>query len=407
MAKKKTQKKSRVPPQKRGANITTLLLHDSDYESLCAGEYTRLSDNPEIKAAVQKIAQLVSSMSIHLMENGDNGDVRVKNELSRLVDISPNTYMTRKTFVENIVQTLLLDGDGNAIVIPITRDGWIESLQPIPANDVILQGNPTGYGYTVMINGQTIDPDNVCHFVMNPDSYYPWKGTGSRTSLRDVAKNLKQAAATKNSFMSDKWKPSLIIKVDSDTETLSSPEGRSQLMQEYIETNKAGEPWLIPSEMMDVISVKPLSLNDLAINEAVNIDKKTAAALVSVPEFVVGVGAFNKDEWNNFVNTTIKNYADIICGELTRKLLYKPTWYFRMSLRSIYAYDINTLANIGMNMYQRGLMYGNEVRDWIGLSPVDGLNERVILENYIPAGMIGDQKKLIQEGGEESGTEDV
>lgn len=402
---KKNRKKTRVPPQKRStSNITAMLIHDSDYESLCVSDYIRLSDNPEIKAAVQKVAQLVSSMSIHLMENGESGDTRVKNELSRLVDIYPNPYMTRKTFIENIIQTLMLEGNGNAVVLPITNNGWIESLQPIPASAVTFQAIQSSYGYQAIVNGQTIDPENICHFVMNPDRNFPWKGTGYQTTLKDVAKNLKQAAATKNGFMSDKWKPSLIIKVDSDTEELSTPQGRSELTKKYIETAKAGEPWLIPAEMMDVVSVKPLSLNDLAINEAVNIDKKTAAAILGVPEFVVGVGTYSKDEWNNFINTTIKNYADIICGELTRKLLYKPTWYFRMSLRSLYAYDINTLANIGMNMYQRGLMFGNEVRDWIGLSPIDGLDERVILENYIPAGMIGDQKKLIQ-GGEKDGNQ--
>ena len=384
----KKQKRAREPTQKRSVAFVT----NSGWETLeCAG-YTSLAHNPEVTTAVDTIARLIGSMTIHLMENTENGDIRVRNELSRKVDIDPNRYMTRSAFVQWIIKTMMLDGNGNAVVYPETRRGILRNLQPIPA--AFASFIPDGFGYKVVISGREYDPDNVLHFVLNPGSYYPWLGEGYRVALSDVANNLKQAAATEKGFMSSKWKPSIIVKVDGLTNEFSGPEGRRKLLEDYVETTEAGEPWMIPSDQFSVEQVRPLTLSDLALADFVQLDKRTVAAILGVPPFVLGVGDFHREAWNNFISSTIMPIARAIEQELTRKLLVSPNWFFRFNVRSLYNYELRDMAQVADDQFVRGIMTGNEVRDWIGMPPLEGLNELVILENYIPRGMIGEQNKL-------------
>lgn len=380
------------------SSIGIVLGRDSD--SLCVSGYTSLDKNPEIVAACKKIAELIGTITIHLMMNTEDGDVRINNELSRLIDINPVPNATRAKWMEFIVMTMLLYGRGNAIILPHTRRGYLERLEPISAGRVSLTAS--GYDdYNIVIDGKTYRPDDVLHFTYNPDKTYYWKGQGINVALKDVADNLKQAGATKKGFLASKWKPSVIIRVDANTEEFADPAKRAKLLENYIETDGAGQPWIVPAEQFQVETVKPLSLADLAISDTVEIDKRTVAAVLGVPPFLVGVGDYNKEEWNAFIQGTIRTIVVGIQQEMTKKLILSPDWYLRFNFRSLMDWDLQTISQVFGEGRKMGVIDGNEMRDALGLSPREGLDELVMLENYIPTDMLGSQKKLIQEGSNE------
>jgi HK97 family phage portal protein len=387
--KKKTSTARSKPTEKRDS-FSPWFTTASAYETLCVSGYTKLSDNPEVQMAVNKIADLVSSMTIHLMKNTPNGDVRIQNELSKKIDISPNENMTRKTFIHWVVKTMLLEG--NSVVYPKTENGLITSLDPLKPSKVSFV--EVGNSYGIRYGSELLDPNNLLHFLINPGQEKPWEGQGYKVALKDVVQNLRQAAATKKGFMESKWMPSVIVRVDALTDEFSGKAGRAKFLEEYIEAQDVSQPWVVPADLMDIQQVKPLSLQDLAINDTVTLDKKTVAGLLNVPPYVVGAGEYNKDQHNNFINSTVLNVAKIIEQEETRKLLLSPDYYFRLNPRGLYAYDIQELSDVSQDLFVRGIMTGNEVRGWLGLPPLDGLDELVILENFIPIGSIADQKKL-------------
>lgn len=382
-----------LPKKRSVSNVAYWVVND---DGGCPAGYRTLNDCPEIQTACLRIAELVGTMTVYLMENTSDGDRRIINELSRMLDITPNGNMTRSHWMTANVMNMLLYGKGNGICVPHTYGGILKSLEPISADRVSLVPVSGSYrDYRVMIDGQPRDPNELLHFVYNPDEHYLWKGKGVTVTLKDVAKNLAQAQETENAFMQSKWKPSIIVKVDALTDEFASPEGRQKLLDSYIRPQRTGDPWLIPAEQFQVEQVRPLSLADLAINDTVELDKRTVASVIGVPAFLLGVGEFNREEWNSFIQTKVRAIAQSIEQELTRCLIVSPKWYVHLNYWSLIDYDLGTMSSVLLAGSDRGFVNGDEWRDRMHMAPA-GLKEYKILENYIPVDMSGNQKKLIQ-----------
>lgn len=401
----KNRRYGRDAPQLRGTTAGGIALTSADlWKVICADGYRPAIKCPEVQMCIGVYAKLIASMTIRLMRNAENGDVREKNELSRRLDINPAKYLSRMDFMTVLVRALM--ETGNQITLPVYRDGYLERLIPLPPSQVSLV--PDGLDdYRVVFRGASYRPDEVLHFRLNPDPNQPWRGMGFAADLRDMVKSLRQSNATRQA-LKESPSPSIIVKVDGLTEEFSSAEGRRKLRAQYIDSTDNGEPWFIPAEAFSVEQVKPLTMADLAIREDMELDMRSIAAMLGVPPFLVGVGDYNQQAYQHFLNVHVMALAREIEQVLTNGLLWSPELYWSLNPRSLYNYALKDLIDAGKEMVDRAAMRRNEWRDWVGLSPDPEMEEIVLLENYLPEDRLGDQKKLKDvKGGDEDGNDEA
>lgn len=394
-------------PKKRSQKVGYYNTSGNDGWVIMAG-YMPMDKSPDVQICVNKIADIVSSMSIALMQNVDNGDIQINNGLSRVVDIAPNRHQSRKTFIQTIIREAFLKGDGNAVVVPYFQyaEGvpYIRELNILDMSQVTFYETPDSY--QIRYKNTTYSPEEVLHFVFNPSRDNHLIGEGFAPILKEVLENVAQGSATKNSFFKEP-KPSLLVGVNSDSEVLLDKDGIDKVRNSYTASMENGKPWVVPAEEITVHQIKPLSLKDLAINESLEVERTTIASAFGVPPFMVGVGKFNRDEFNNFISTSIQNVAEVIQQELTKKLLYSDQMYFKFKNRSLLQYNLAELTAFAKDTKALGILNGNEARKLFDYSPVDleAMNDYTTLENYIKVQDLEKQKKLMQEqelkGGED------
>ena len=386
--KKRTRTPNRDPTNSLSQRAVMLCSQDA-WTVLCQDGYKPLAECSEVKMCINAYARAVATMTIHLMQNVRNGDVRIRNELSRKVDITPAPNIGRTNLMYMVVRQMM--ETGNMILFPEYRNGYLEWLRPLPPSQRQLVED--GDSYCVQYNGRRLYPDEVVNFTYNPDPERPWLGLGVTVDVGDMVKALRKANGTRQSLL-ESPAPSIIVKVTDLAEDFKRPDAQDKMADKYLQNAKDGKPWFIPGEALDVTTVQPLSLNDLAIKDNLELDKRAVAAMLGIPAYMVGVGAYNEKENNNFVATKLPFITQIIEQELTGKLIISHDMHFRMNKRSLMSYALADLTTMGKEMTDRMALRRNEWRELMGFPPDDEMDELLALENYIPADRLGDQKKL-------------
>lgn len=391
---KKDHRFGRDAPNEKRTGSAIALTSPSEWKVLCSDGYRPIMQCPEVQICIGIYADMIASMTLRLMRNTAKGDVREKNELSRLLDIEPNRRMTHMTFFQTIVRALM--ENGNQITYPVYRNGYLEELIPFRPSQTFLEPNGPD-DYEVIYRGAHYRPDEVLHFILNPDPDEPWNGLGYKIGLKDIVASIRQSNATRKALQ-ESPAPSIIVKVDGLTEEFRSVEGRAKLGQQFLDASEMGRPWFIPAEAFDVQQVKPLTMQDLAVRDSLELDKRAVAAIFGIPPFLVGIGDFRLEEYQHFITTRLMAIAKIIEQTMTRGLLWSEDLYLSFNPRSLYNYSLSELVTVGTQLIDHMAMRRNELRDWVGLPPDADMDELLALENYIPADRLADQKKL--EGGE-------
>ena len=334
---------------------------------------------PEVKCAIEKIADIFSSVDIYNERVDKNGNVQyLEDATNRILKYRPNPLQNATQFYKNVITKLLLDN--NVFIEPVfDMTGNLKALYPLPKRNFQL----------------SMDNNDKNAYVQFYDSY---KNPQEKYNLNNIIylnrfNTLSGGQQSNDMGLYEKVLQSLSEKIVND----ASPNKPRALLQ----SNQVGEGQLKDKDKKGATEILKASFAE-NVQGIAYLDKKWVITPINWQEndvnkelmaFIVNLVynyfSINENIINNkaseiemamFVKTTIKPLAKQFSQEFTNKLFTENEYYFGRRIE----FDYNPLlvttlqseATIAQINIRNGIWSVDEARERIGYEPLpDGLGK--------------------------------
>lgn len=327
-------------------------------------------------SAVHRAVELISSscaiLPINLYKKSNGGKELIENDLSWIVNNEPNQVQTRYTFIKQIMQDVLLYGDGYGLII---RDGTkVKEIRYIQPQYVVIKYNRATNEVTYDINGYGVKQSyEVLHFFNESDD-----GIQGKSILKSAGLALELAAdsdRTARKFFKNGMGISGILKF----KNLLNDKQRQEAKTAWATSMSTGEGGVA-------------ILGNDADFQSVSLDPKNSQLLESRQFNVAEIARFfglnpcmlgNDSNYNQieaamigFLQDCLQPKLTMLEGEMNRKLLLRSErmsgQYFSFDTSDLLRCTKKDLAEWMTKLVTNGLATPNELREKLDLQPIEG-----------------------------------
>lgn len=349
--------------------------------------------------AVEIISDSCALLPIKIKLKNQTHKEEIKNH--SLLTVLDNNSLTRYNLIKLLVQSVLLRGNGFAY-IERSEDGTVVDVRFLNSNDVQIHYNKNVnelYYTCNLVSNKRIEPCNMIHLVKNS-----YDGVNGQSVISYATRTVKIANNTENSaynFFQNGCNLAGILTVQGQLSQEQREQIRNSWNQAY--TN-GGSGLAILQGNMDYKPVQ-VSAADAELLSTRIYNVQDIARFFGLSPVLLGElshSSYNTIEatQNQFLLHTLQPYIVMIEQELTRKL-FKPSesdLEINLDETAILKTDKTQEANYYATLLNNGILCINEVREKLGLSPIDGGERHIIAYSDVEQNTINKENTITDDG---------
>jgi HK97 family phage portal protein len=371
------------------------------YEMLLGGSSVTVSPDTAMQlstvySCVKVLSETVATLPCQLFkvhESDGSKTIQTKHRLHRLVNLSPNDFMTASELWQWVMVCLALKGNAFVYVVRTDKGDPVELL---PLHPDSVQINPAPLNRLIYVAEVGLAPyqrkleiqqENMLHFKgMSMDGIRGVSPITANSALLSQAISARDHAGR---LFSNGATPRGVL---TTAETLST-EAYERIKQSWAASHQGVDNAHRVAILEAGLEFKPVSMSpeDVQLLEARKYNRSEIAGIYRVPPHMVG--DLERATFDNISTQQLDFYRNAVAPwihsieqRLNWTLLGTYTQEFRFDVSELVRSDFDTYSETLGKLLDRGVLSPNEVRARLGYNPREGGDEYVSESNNLTFG---------------------